>query len=114
MLNDLTLAPSQVCGAFRLVPLLRKTHRTDLRLGLSKESGFAVALSKAVYTSYIPHALILEWADGSAPVASLGTQLKNVRTRSQVPTGVFHRMAKRQEGRRSSGATSRARRSRRA
>lgn len=100
MLNDLTLAPSQVCGAFRLVPLLRKTFRTDLRLGLSKETGFAVNLSNAVYTSYIPHALILEWGDGSLPFATVGTQLKSVRTRSHVPTGVFHRMAKRQDGRR--------------
>lgn len=100
MLNDLILAPSQACGAFRLVPLLRKEHRIDLRLGLSKESGFAVRLSNAVYTSYIPHALILEWGDSSAPVASLGTQLKAVRSKSAVPAGVVHRMAKRQEGRR--------------
>jgi len=100
VLNDLILAPSQACGAFRLVPLLRTTFRTDLRLGLSKESGFAARVPGAVYMSYIPHALVLEWADGSAPVASLGTQLKNVRTRSAVPAGVFHRMAKRQDGRR--------------
>ncbi|VTR98041.1 Uncharacterized protein OS=Anabaena variabilis (strain ATCC 29413 / PCC 7937) GN=Ava_0052 PE=4 SV=1 [Gemmata massiliana] len=100
MSSDLILAPSQACGAFRLVPLLRKEHRTDLRLGLSKGSGFAVTLPKAVYTSYIPHALILEWGDGSAPVAPLGTQLKTVRSSSPVPTGVFHRMAKRLEGRR--------------
>src|SRR5262245_2133793 len=69
VLNDLTLAPSQACGAFRLVPLLRKAYRTDLRLGLSKESGFAVELSKTVYTSYIPHALVLEWGDGAQPFA---------------------------------------------
>jgi hypothetical protein len=100
VLSDLILAPSQACGAFRLVPLLRQNHRTDLRLGLSKESGFAVRLSNAIYTSYIPHALILEWSDGSGPVASLGTQLKAVRTKFPVPTGVFHRMARRQEGRR--------------
>jgi hypothetical protein len=98
MLNDLILAPSQACGAFRLVPLLRQHHRTDLRLGLSKESGFAVQLPKAAYTSYIPHALILEWSDGSAPLATVGTQLKTARNRSPVPGGVFHRMAKRQGG----------------
>jgi hypothetical protein len=79
---------------------LRKKFRTDLRLGLSPESGFAAVLPKAVYTSYIPHALILQWSDGGAPVASVGTQLQGVRTRSAVPAGVFHRMAKRQEGRR--------------
>jgi hypothetical protein len=100
MLTDLTLAPSQACGAFRLVPLLRERHRTDLRLGLLKESGCAVALPKAVYTSYIPHAFVLEWGDGAAPVASLGTQLKSTRAKSAVPMGVFHRMAKRLDGRR--------------
>ncbi|QEL16196.1 ARPP-2 domain-containing protein [Limnoglobus roseus] len=100
MLNDLTLAPSQACGAFRLVPLLREKNRTDLRLGLSKESGFAVLEPKAVYTSYIPHALVVEWNDGSAPLAAVGTQLKKHRHSSAVPPGVFHRMAKRQDGRR--------------
>lgn len=100
MLNDLILAPSQACGAFRLVPLLRENIRTDLRLGLSKESGFAVNLSKAVYTGYIPHALIVEWNDGSLPLAAVGTQLKTIRHKSAIPHGVFHRMAKRQNGRR--------------
>lgn len=99
MLTDLTLAPSQACGAFRLVPLLRKAHRTDLRLGIARGAGFAVKLSNAVYTSYIPHAFILSWDDASAPVATVGTQLKSVRTKSEVPGGVFHRMAKRLDGR---------------
>jgi len=100
MLGDLILAPPQACGAFRLVPLLRANCRTDLRLGLSRESGFAVTLPDALYTSYIPHALILEWSDGPTQVASLGTQLKKMRTGSEVPRGVFHRMAKRLERRR--------------
>lgn len=99
MLNDLILAPSQACGAFRLVPLLRKEHRTDLRLGLSKGAGFAARMSNAVYMSYIPHALILSWDDDSPPVATVGTQLKSVRTKSEVHGGVFHRMAKRHDGR---------------
>ncbi len=100
MLNDMILAPSQACGAFRLVPLLRKNYRTDLRLGLAKESGFAVKLSNAIYTSYIPHAIILEWNDGSAPLATVGTQLRERTTRSQVPTGVFTAWPSGKEGRR--------------
>lgn len=100
MLNDLVFAPSQACGAFRLVPLLRKNFRTDLRLGLVKEAGFAVNLSKAVYTSYIPHAMVVEWNDGSLPLAAVGTQFGKSKARSEVPNGVFHRMAKRQDGRR--------------
>jgi hypothetical protein len=99
MLNDLTLGPSQACGAFRLVPLLRKQCRTDLRLGLSKETGFAVDLSKTVYTSYIPHALIVQWNDSSSPLAAIGTQLGKSQRISSV-TGVFHRMAKRLDGNR--------------
>lgn len=100
MINDLNLGPSQTCGAFRLVPLLRDKVRTDLRLGLLKESGVAVIEPKAVYTSYIPHALVVEWNDGAAPLAAVGTQLKDVKRKSAVPNGVFHRMAKRQDGRR--------------
>jgi hypothetical protein len=99
MLNDLSLGPSQACGAFRLVPLLRKRIRTDLRLGLATEAGFAVNLPKATYTSYIPHALIVEWSDGSEPLAAVGTQLGKVRRTSPVK-GVFHRMAKRGDGNR--------------
>src|SRR6185312_10928615 len=99
MLNDLTLGPSQACGAFRLVPLLRERLRTDLRLGLSKVAGFAVDLSKAGYTSYIPHALIVEWNDSSAPPAAVGTQLGKSQRASPV-SGVYHRMAKRSEGNR--------------
>ena len=100
MLTDLTLAPSQACGTFRLVPLVREQNRTDLRLGLLKEAGYAVDLNKAVYTSYIPHALIVEWGDGTAPVAAMGSQLKQLKSKSEVPGGVFHRMAKRLPGRR--------------
>jgi hypothetical protein len=100
VLNDLTLAPPQARGAFRLVPLLRAANRTDLRLGLREESGSVVDLSKAIYTSYIPHALVVEWNDGSAPVAAIGTQFRAANNKSAVPAGVFHRMAKRLPGRR--------------
>jgi hypothetical protein len=99
MLTDLTLGPFQACGAFRLVPLLREAHRTDLRLGLAKGAGYAVDLSKAVYTSYIPHALVVEWGDGSAPLAAVGTQLGTSRQAAPVK-GVFHRKAKRLDGNR--------------
>lgn len=99
MLNDLILAPSQVRGAFRLVPLLRKSFRVDLRLGLSRERGVAADLGNATYISYIPHAFVVEWTTDATPVATVGTQLKSVQNTSRVP-GVFHRMAKRQEGRR--------------
>jgi hypothetical protein len=98
MLSDMILAPSQVCGAFRLVPLVRKHHRTDLRLGISKGAGSIVSQPKTVYTSYIPHGFVVEWNDGGLPLATVGAQLGKPKVKSEVPHGVFHRMAKRQEG----------------
>ncbi len=98
MLNDFTLGPSQACGAFRLVPLLREKCRTDLRLGLQHDAGGAVRVPGAVYSSYIPHAFVVEWAGhDAAPLAAFGTQLGNTRRTSAVH-GVFHRMAKRDDG----------------
>ena len=99
MLSGLTLAPAQVCGAFRLVPLLRKSCRDDLRLEKRAENDPAfVNLGKAVYTGYIPHSLVLEWSDDGAPVAALGAQFSGKRRiASPAPGRVLHRMAKREE-----------------
>ena len=86
MLSDLILAPPQMCGAFRLVPLLRERPRRDLRLAKQDGPGFAgYDLGKATYVSYIPHAFILEWRPGDAPMATLGTQLGRPQTMSPVP-----------------------------
>lgn len=98
MLNDLTLGPSQVCGAFRLVPLFRPHIRQDLRLNLAKESGVAVDLNTATYIGYIPHALVVRWNTDGTPVASVGTALGK-HAKSHAAPGVFHRMAKRRDGR---------------
>lgn len=95
----LILGPSQVRGAFRLVPLLRERCRTDLRLGLVRQYGVAATVKVGTYCSYMPHAMIAEWTADGTPVATLGTQLKNHRNTSEF-VGVFQRMAKRQEGNR--------------
>jgi hypothetical protein len=83
-LKGLELAPSQVFGGVRLVPLLRGEVRGDLRLALRRydEDLCAVSLGgrpgsarATVYTSYVPHALVVSWADGEKPAASYGGRL---------------------------------------
>jgi hypothetical protein len=62
-LKGLTVAPSQVCGAIRLVPLLRDTPCEDVRLGVQhygKDNYATVNLpDKTQYSYFVPHGLIL-------------------------------------------------------
>lgn len=99
MLADLITAPAQVCGTFRLVPLLREPGkvRSDLRLSYRREGESSVVDvgDGTYYTAYIPHAFVVEWPASGAPVVALGTQLGKSRQVSAVPK-VFHRMAKRE------------------
>jgi hypothetical protein len=77
--HNLEIAPSQIWGAIRLVPLLRKDFREDLRLAKrSYNSRVAVNVDKNIlYHSYVPHGLVLNWSDDGEPVASLGGQLSD-------------------------------------
>jgi hypothetical protein len=77
--HNLEIAPSQIWGAIRLVPLLRKDFREDLRLAKrSYNSPVAVNVDKNIlYHSYVPHGLVLNWSDDGEPVASLGGQLSD-------------------------------------
>jgi hypothetical protein len=77
--HNLEIAPSQIWGAIRLVPLLRKDFREDLRLAKrSYNSQVAVNVDKNIlYHSYVPHGLVLNWSDDGEPVASLGGQLSD-------------------------------------
>jgi hypothetical protein len=94
MLNDLIFGPSQACGAFRLVPLLREKCVSTLRLGLVKGPGHTVDLNTTVYHSYIPHGMVVEWSNTGEPVAAIGTHLGKHAPGAPVK-GTFHRMAKR-------------------
>lgn len=71
-LTGLTPAPSQVCGTFRLVPLLREHDCDDLRLvDAGWEPGTRLVPEHDVwYVGFVPHAFHLEWG------TTLGTQLK--------------------------------------
>ncbi|WP_339731069.1 hypothetical protein [uncultured Gimesia sp.] len=79
-LKGLTLAPSQVLGGVRLVPVLRKQLREDLRLTKRPyyEDIAAVQIdNKTAYYSYIPHAFIADWSDDGSPAVAYGTQIRS-------------------------------------
>lgn len=104
-LNGLKLAPPQVYGGIRLVPVLRKDPPGDLRLHPRKyrESFTVVTLEGELlepgvkYVSYVPHGLVVTWNDHGQPAAAFGANLK---TRDGKTHGklvrVTHRMAKRE------------------
>ena len=82
-LTGLEIAPSQVRGAIRIVPILKRNARYDLRLqGYQYEEPLAmVSLSGELfdrglkYFSYIPDGLVMSWSDDGSPVVASGTQL---------------------------------------
>ena len=111
-LNGLTVAPSQVRGVVRLVPLLRRDAPGDLRLAKRtyKEDVTVVSLDGPLlapgikYVSYVPHGLVLSWnSDGSA-MAAFGAGLTGADGKrfagSFASLRVLPRMAKREAGNR--------------
>lgn len=73
-LNGLVAAPPQVLGGVRLVPLLRKTVRADLRLtrrAYDEKVAVVEIDRRLAYVAYIPHGLVASWShDGSAVYGS--------------------------------------------
>jgi hypothetical protein len=84
-LSGLELAPAQVWGGIRIVPLLRRESRGDLRLKQRKydEDAMVVSLDGKLldpglkYIAYVPHGLIVSWTDDGSPLATFGTELQN-------------------------------------
>jgi hypothetical protein len=103
-LKGLTIAPSQVCGAIRIVPLLRSQVRGDLRLFKRsyQEDLTVVDVGDASYLSYVPHGLVMSWSDEGAPVAAYGGQFQKRDGKalhgSYGSVKLMHRMAKREQG----------------
>ena len=101
-LKGLEIAPSQTWGAIRLVPLIRKQPRKDLRLFKREyDSDFSVvAVEKDLrYISYVPHGLVLSWSDDHNPVAAAGGQLITEGKKfacGATKIDLLHRMAKRE------------------
>lgn len=120
-LRELEIAPSQVWGAIRIVPLLRRNERNDLRLTKrsyddnlaivatdgpmlkNKSSGdnpLSIIAPGMKYFSYVPHALVLSWSDDGSALASSGAQLTNPDGKKLklgcASVRLLHRMAKRE------------------
>lgn len=78
-LQGLKAAPSQVYGAFRLVPLIRDKPCLDVRLTPERyQQDFSrVQLDDHTeYWSFIPHGYLLNWAKGNEMQVTLGTHLQ--------------------------------------
>ena len=88
-LTGLTLAPPQVLGGIRLVPILRNgAPRTDLRLNRRAygQEMSVVALDKTTaYYSYIPHGLVATWGDDAS---TFSTQIRRHATAAPSDGGV--------------------------
>jgi hypothetical protein len=114
-LHGLRLAPSQILGGVRIVPVVRPNPRDDLRIALRATKGMGVvkldgevdAPGLHYCSTYLPHALVVGYSeDGSA--ASYGAQLRSPtdgkmaspRRAKDDPwvVNVFHRMVKRETG----------------
>lgn len=77
-LAGLTTRPAQVWGGIRLVPLVRDTPVTSLRLHarLYDEAYDGVSLDRRTsYFAYVPHAFVASWTTDGSPVAAYGTQI---------------------------------------
>ncbi len=75
-LQGLELAPPQVLGGIRLVPLLRTTAREDLRLSRRVYQHDMTVVNvgeRTNYIAYIPHGLVANWTTDGGAV--FGTQL---------------------------------------
>ncbi len=105
-LQGLEIAPSQVWGAIRIVPLLRHQVRGDLRLTKrTYDDDFTMVslkgdpLSEGLkYSSYVPHGLVLSWSEDGSPVAATGGQLADGKPFKcgSFSMRVLSRMAKRE------------------
>lgn len=103
-LAGLNMAPSQVCGAIRLVPLLRRHAPGDLRLAkrsYGDDRAFVETDPTHFYSNYIPHGFVLSWGEGGAE-ATVGTQLSKADGReikfNSARLRLLHRMVKREQG----------------
>lgn len=109
VLRGLEVAPSQVWGGIRIVPLLRQEIREDLRLAKRSyaEDLMVVSLDGELlapgvkYLSYVPHGLVVSWSTDGTASAAYGTQLDS-RDGKRFAKGpcsvrVAHRMVRRED-----------------
>jgi hypothetical protein len=99
VLNGLIAAPSQVCGALRLVPLIRARACADVRLEKRELNSVAqVQLEDDTsYWSFVPHGLVLRTSE-QATEAVTGGQLRKLdgkKAASWRSSRVMERMVRR-------------------
>lgn len=111
-LHGLDLAPAQAWGSVRLVPLIRRRVREDLRLARRRydEDLAVVSLDGGIldagikYVSFVPHGLVASWSNDGSAAASLGGAMaaraakKDGKAFGRVAR-VLHRMVKREDER---------------
>ncbi|GIJ30665.1 hypothetical protein Vqi01_58270 [Micromonospora qiuiae] len=103
-LTGLIVGPAQMWGAIRLVPLLRPSPITDLRLNARlydpDELSIVRTGPRTTYLSYIPHAFVATWTTDTTPAAAYGTQLRDSAD-TRPPIGIRlalrRRMARRED-----------------
>jgi hypothetical protein len=101
-LKGLEIAPAQVWGSVRIVPLLNHHPRTDI--GLVQRNYDApltvVEIDRDLqYISYVPHGLVLNWSDDGSPIATMGGQLGSTDKQfncESLKVQSLHRMVKRE------------------
>ncbi|MCA9524175.1 MAG: hypothetical protein KC609_24575 [Myxococcales bacterium] len=107
-LQGLELAPSQVWGAVRIVPLLRRGAPGDLRLAKRSyaEDWTLVRLDGApgrpgtAYLSYVPHGFVVSWSDDGTPVAAFGASVYKAdgkAVKGGPSVRLAHRMVRREQ-----------------
>ena len=76
-LNGVSIRPAQVWGNTRLIPLVREEPVQDLRMALrGYDAALTVAMnSHTMYTSYVPHGLVMRWTTDGEPVVPVDTAL---------------------------------------
>jgi hypothetical protein len=104
-LKGLEIAPSQVWGSIRIVPLLRRQVRGDLRLwqrNYNEDLTIVSLEGEMKYFSYVPHGLVMSWTNDGSPVAAFGGQLIKPDGKRLncgcASVRLMHRMAKRESG----------------
>ena len=77
--DDLELASSQVWGAVRLVPIIRKEALNDIRLSsrVYTNNIGGVRTGDRSYASYIPHGLVVNWGPYCEPGAVYGSSMES-------------------------------------
>ncbi|WP_293909761.1 hypothetical protein [Deinococcus sp.] len=102
-LNGLSVAPAQVCGGVRLIPLIRQRECRDVRLELRRyreQIGRVQLNDGSDYWAFVPHGLVLRWGEGDELESAMGSQLKKTDGKTQdvgwFSVNTLHRMVKRE------------------